>query len=334
MSNMNGIDVSGWQSNDITRQVPADFGFVKATEGLDYVSKSCDPQIQGLIDQGRKFGFYHFISGDDPIQQADYFCKNTEGYFGHGIPVVDWEGAGMRLGGGGARKMLDRILANHGVKPLIYMSLSPAQSSDMSQVAAGDYGLWVAYGGDYDQRHDGYVNVPADSQSGVFPFAIARQYTSQGFLNGQGPLDLNVFYGDGSVWDAYAGGKPSGGGAPQPPKPAAIDEDGIWGGDTTGLAQTVMGTTVDRIVSRQQQVYVSDSTGFDGGWDWSGRTGDIGSALVRAIQLRVGASPDGKMGHETISKMQAHMGTPVDGRFDRGGIGLKTFQSRLNAGTF
>ncbi|MEQ7019580.1 hypothetical protein ABQE38_23200, partial [Enterococcus avium] len=49
------------------------------------------------------------------------------------------------------------------------------------------------------------------------------QYTSNGRLNGwSGRLDLNVFYGDKEVWDAYAGVKsgstPSP--APQPPKPS------------------------------------------------------------------------------------------------------------------
>lgn len=244
MANMNGIDVSGWQAPDITRKVPADFAFAKATEGLDYVSKECDAQIQGQIDQDKAFGFYHFISTDDPVAQANYFLRNTEGYFGHGIPVLDWEAAGMRLGGAGARRFLDTVTAAHGIKPLIYMSLSPAQSNDMHQVVDGDYGLWVAYGGDYSSRHNGYENVPADSESGVWPFAVCRQYTSQGFLNGQGPLDLNVFYGDRSVWDAYAGGKPGGGGAPHPATPAVPAYPlpaGYYYGPKSGPVQSVSG---------------------------------------------------------------------------------------------
>jgi GH25 family lysozyme M1 (1,4-beta-N-acetylmuramidase) len=242
---LNGIDVSGWQSADISRQVPADFVWVKATEGLDYVSKECDQQVQGAIDTGKLFGFYHFISLDNPEQQADYFCRNTEGYFGKGIPTLDWEGAGMGLGGAGAARFIRRVAANNGVTPVTYMSLSPAQSGDMRQVVDTNSGLWVAYGGDYSSRHDGYVNVPQSSESGVWPFAIARQYTSQGFLNGQGPLDLDVFYGDRSVWDAYAGGHASpGGGAPHPTAPSAPSYPlpaGYYYGPKEGPVQSVSG---------------------------------------------------------------------------------------------
>lgn len=221
MATMNGPDVSGYQSPDVTAQVPLDFAFVKATQGNDYVSGNCDPQVQHTIQRGAGFGVYHFTDGKDVASEANWFLQHTQGYRGHGIPIIDFEAGGLKQGGGWLLDLARRIESGWGVKPLIYMSLSVAERGDMAQVAANDNGLWVAYGSDYGDHHDGYSNIPADSQSGQWKFAIARQYTSQGFLNGIGPLDLNVFYGDRSVFDKYVGGSSSGGGvAPTPPTPS------------------------------------------------------------------------------------------------------------------
>lgn len=210
-----GIDVSSYQPANITAIVPGDFAIVKATEGVDYVSSTCVAQMQGAFATGKRAGFYHFISTDDPIRQADFFCAQTAGFFWRAVPFLDWEGPGMALGAPGARAFVDRVRSNMGVLPPIYMSLSPAMQDQYRALV--DAGLWVAYGANYDTPQ-GYEGAPASSSSGVWPFAAMRQFTSAGQLPGySGRLDLDVFYGDGPAWDAYAGGST--------PQPQPLEDD-------------------------------------------------------------------------------------------------------------
>lgn len=309
MGNMNGADVSAFQSPAVTTQVPLDFGFVKATQGTDYVSSACDQQVQGLLNAGKGMGFYHFTDGADANAEADHFVSQTKGYHGKGIPIIDFEGGGIARGGGWLLQLANRVAAGIGVKPIIYMSLSVAERSDMKQVADADYGLWVAYGSEYDDRHDGYVNVPAASESGQWPFAIARQYTSNGWLNGIGKLDLDVFYGDRTVFDAYAGGKPN----PNPPKPAppstAIPAyplpSGYYIGPERGPVKSVSGWHGNADAVRQFQQRLKDR-----GWDIQvdskyGHVGDTAwdqsetGRIIHAYQEQKGLVTDGLGGINT-----------------------------------
>ena len=199
-----GIDVSGYQPSGISTMVPADFVIAKATEGVGYVSSTCVAQLNGALNSGKRAGFYHFISMDDPIVQADFFCRQTAGFFWRGVQFLDWEGAGMGLGASGARTFVDRVRSNMGVLPPIYMSLSPASQAQYKALI--DAGLWVAYGANYTTPQ-GYEGAPASSSSGVFPSALMRQFTSAGRLPGYGGnLDLDVFYGDKALWDHIARG--------------------------------------------------------------------------------------------------------------------------------
>lgn len=54
------------------------------------------------------------------------------------------------------------------------------------------------------------------------------------------------------------------------------------------------------------------------------------SALIRAIQKKVGANPDGWIGTETIKKMQAWLGTVQDGCVSNPSDVVKAFQKWLN----
>ena len=121
---------------------------------------------------------------------------------------------------------------------------------------------------------------------------------------------------------------------PKPSKPATsnkdIEVDGIWGPATTRLAQKVFGTSVDGIVSNQPKTYASKNTGLlSSTFKWENPcTGN--SPVIKAIQKWCGAEQDGRIGPSTIKKMQKKLGTPIDGRFDKGGQGIKAFQRWLN----
>ena len=204
---MRGIDISKWQSGINLSAVNADFVIVKATEGIGYVDKSCDGFFQKALSLGKKLGFYHFARPtNDAVREAEYFYNNCRGYFGKGIPILDWE-SGNTSNVAWAKRWLDRVYQLSGVKPVIYMSESVVNANDWSSVAAADYGLWVAKYRDSNPDYN-YNMANAGSRPRVkwWKFYCMWQWTSSGRLNGyNGNLDCNVFYGDGTTWDAYVG---------------------------------------------------------------------------------------------------------------------------------
>ena len=216
---MNGIDMSMWQRDINLSAVKADFVIVKATEGIGYVDKSCDMLFQKALSLGKKLGFYHFArptANNDPIREADFFYENCKGYFGKAIPILDWE-AENKQNVAYAKAWLDRVYQRSGVKPVIYMSESVVNAYDWSSVANADYGLWVAKYRDNNPDYN-YNMSNAGSRPRVkwWKFYCMWQWTSTGRLNGySGNLDCNVFYGDGTTWDKYAGKS----GTTQPVKP-------------------------------------------------------------------------------------------------------------------
>ena len=203
---MRGIDISKWQSGIDLSAVNADFVIVKATEGIGYVDKSCDGFFQKTLSLGKKLGFYHFARPtNDPVREADFFYNNCRGYFGKGIPILDWE-SGDTSNVAWAKRWLDRVYQLSGVKPVIYMSESVVNANNWSAVAA-DYGLWVAKYRDNNPDYN-YNMANAGSRPKVkwWKFYCMWQWTSTGRLNGYGGyLDCDVFYGDQSTWDAYVG---------------------------------------------------------------------------------------------------------------------------------
>ena len=204
---MNGIDISNWQAGINLSNIAFDFLIARATEGIGCVDKYCDGYIQQAIKLGKPFGFYHFARPtNDPIREADFFYSNCRGYFGKGIPILDWE-SGNTSKVTWAKKWLDRVYQLSGVKPVIYMSESVVNSYDWSSVANADYGLWVAKYRDNNPDYN-YNMSNAGSRPRVkwWKFYCMWQWTSTGRLSGyNGNLDCNVFYGDQSTWDAYAG---------------------------------------------------------------------------------------------------------------------------------
>ncbi|AVJ51161.1 endolysin [Microbacterium phage Pikmin] len=240
---LNGIDVSQWQAADLSG-VPYDFLIARATWGDEahgFVDPWCDRHIQTAIKRGKLFGFYHFMTIHDPIAQARWFVKNCEGYFGHGIPVLDFEeiGSGSERavsthGAAGALKFLNEVHHLTGVRPLIYANASTARS--LKAVADADYGLWIASWG---SNPAGGYRSPAAPDSSPFPFVVIHQYSSRGRLAGYGgDLDLDRAHIDAAAWAKYA--NPSGGTKPNPkPKPEPVKKsvaelakevwDGKWG---------------------------------------------------------------------------------------------------------
>lgn len=220
---LNGIDISGWQPDIDLYKVNVDFCIIKATQGNNYVSAPwCDHHVQQCRKRGTLWGFYHFADGLDPIDEANFFIKNTRNYFGEGIPVLDFEAKAVNKGVLWAKRFLDHVYNETGVRPIIYMSASVTRQYDWSSVAK-DYALWVA----------GYHsnNTVDFSGSGDFDYDIGAwnpagcaiwQFTSHGKIPGYNNfLDLNHAYITPENWKKFA--RPIDKPKPTPtPKPTPI----------------------------------------------------------------------------------------------------------------
>ena len=132
---MQGIDISNYQRGIDLDKVPFDFMICKATEGTGIVHDTCDGFVQKAKALGKKWGFYHFLNGEDPVKQAEFFVSQTKNYFGNGVPALDYEMYGMVHGAAGAKKFLDRVHELTGIRCAVYMSRSVCTEDDWSAVA-------------------------------------------------------------------------------------------------------------------------------------------------------------------------------------------------------
>lgn len=222
------IDVSSWQTGINVTTSGAQIVVAKATEGIGYVNPDCDRVVQDALAAGQGVGVYHFAhTENDARREAQYFIDNTRGYIGKGIvPILDWEPYAP-WDTGWALTWLRTVEAAWGTKPIVYMNQYTENSYDWSAVVAGDYGLWIAaYTLDYTPIY-GFNPPAAQPTLYHWPFAVAWQYTSTGYVNGwSGALDLSVVYGDLNTWYAYAGSGQVSADTPTPaptPQPSTPD---------------------------------------------------------------------------------------------------------------
>lgn len=223
----NMIDVSSWQTGINVTTSGAQIVVAKATEGIGYVNPDCDRVVQDALSAGQGVGVYHFAhTENNAVAEANYFIDNTRGYIGKGInPILDWEPNSL----GDVRwalTWLRTVEAAWDTKPIIYMNQFTENTYDWSSVVAGDYGLWIAaYPLGYTPIY-GFNPPAAQPTLYHWPFAVAWQYTSTGYVGDWGgPLDLSVVYGDLNTWYAYAGsGQVAPTPTPQPtPQPSTPD---------------------------------------------------------------------------------------------------------------
>ncbi|MEG0693340.1 MAG: GH25 family lysozyme [Oscillospiraceae bacterium] len=242
-----GIDVAS---------VPADFVIIKATEGTGYTDPQFHNHVEKAIAAGKRIGLYHFARNDlanTASAEADWFISVVKNFIGKAVLALDWEAPANISDVAYAKAWLDRVYEQTGIRPLIYMSQSPANAYNWADVVAGNYGLWVAnYGPNDGNQHD--ISIKHWGVTAI------HQYTSVGRLPGYGGnLDLNVFNGDGLAWDKYTGGSDP---APTPPKPIPAPESGFKVGDIVQPIRNVSYEGVQLIASVLQHTYpVTQITG-------------------------------------------------------------------------
>src|SRR5699024_7432625 len=144
--------------------------------------------------------------------------------------------------------------------------------------------------------------------------------------NARDLADKNAGYG---VYDSSGKKVASGKSAAKPKAEANVAVDGKWGKDTTRALQKALGTTVDGIISRQPRNGVTQAL-----YGGTVSFGSGGSPMVRALQRKIGAPADGKLGPATVRKLQQYLGTVQDGKLSRPSLVVKELQRKLNSGKF
>lgn len=216
---MNFIDISSHQASinleTVFSQNPLDGVVVKSTQWQDsardsmYVNPYCDKWVQWLIAHNKPWGFYHYLAGRDPTEEAKRFIKHTVNYFNFGVPGADYEGSIVHeYGTYYLRRFLETVYNETGVKPFVYCNLGVIQSdrNGFRQIAEDGYPLWLAQYRFDTTLQVGFLEIPW--QNGSFsPFQriTMHQYAQTGRLNGyDGNLDFDKFYGTIDDWNALA----------------------------------------------------------------------------------------------------------------------------------
>lgn len=197
---MQGIDISSYQAGIDLASVPCDFVIVKATQGATYVNPDCSRAVEQALAAGRLVGVYHYIDGSG-AGEADFFADQISGWVGRVLVCLDWEsGSNARWGDlGYLAAVIDRVREHTGRPPVVYAS---SAAFPWQTCADRDCGAWVAQYADMTQT--GYQDHPWNE--GAYDCLI-RQYSATGRLPGwAGDLDLDIFYGDRTLWDAYVTG--------------------------------------------------------------------------------------------------------------------------------
>lgn len=195
---LNFLDTSNWQGGYNPALTGADAVTVKATEGTNFVDPYCDSIIQQAVSAGMLWGFYHFAGDGDAIEEATHFIQNTINYFGHGIPVLDWEG---NQSVDWVNEFVSEVYSSTHVWPWIYANPWRFNQGGVNPNCA----RWVASYPDVASptwiQAQGWKCPAADGN------VVAWQFCSDGSVNGiAGDVDLDLFYGDKEQWLAYARG--------------------------------------------------------------------------------------------------------------------------------
>jgi GH25 family lysozyme M1 (1,4-beta-N-acetylmuramidase) len=286
---MKGIDISSHNGNinfDEVRNSGVEVVIIKATEGVDFTDDHLEQHYNGANGVIPHIGFYHFMSEKtDPRQQAEDFYNAIKGKNYDVKPCLDIE---VNNYGRSAAEITDRCLEFinrfrelSGQDVMIYTGGYFGRDNLDSRVKC--YGGWIAHYG---------VDSPMETE---FPL-IGHQYSESGSVSGiDGNVDMNNFY-DG----IFLGNANQGFAQPQSINTdnmylqlqhliniqgfGPIAEDGIPGPDTLSHCPLVK----------------------------EGAEGEI----TRWIQIRVGATPDGKFGDETrdaVIGYQYRIGLSADG---------------------
>ncbi len=286
---VSGLDVSGWDGTvdwSATAAKGAAFAYVKATEGIGYVSDTFDQQYGGSATAGLLHGAYHFALPDrsDGATQADYFVAHGGGWANDGKTLpgvldIEYNPYGATCYGLSQSAMVDWVgqfrdeyRAKTGRYPMIYAGLNwwTECTGDYAGFAATDP-LWTAH----------YAATVGTLPAGWSNYTI-WQFAGSGDL----PGDQNVFAGNLADLRSFAAGDPT------------LPGSHSW--------PTVRQGQSGRQVSTVQYLLTAQGASLT----VDGQFGSATAAAVSAFQSAHGLSADGIVGTTT---WQALAGTVQQG---------------------
>lgn len=205
---MRFIDISNWEGGiDLPALLPNVDGIVcKATQGKTFVDPYCDGWVQQCLVARKPWGFYHFAGDNDAAEEADYFITQTMNYFGHGIPILDWEGVYDEYGNlifdqpvSWANTFVRRVHEKTGVWPWIYGNPWRFNQGGVEPNCARYVAEYPAVTSPSFEQAESWECSETDGN------VVAWQFCSDGRVSGyNGNLDCSLFYGTENQWRAYA----------------------------------------------------------------------------------------------------------------------------------
>ena len=254
-----GIDISSHQAGLHIAAIWCDFVIVKVTEGTGYENPFWRAQAEATLAANKRLGLYHFANDEDASEQAQFFLDRAKGYAGRATFWLDWEGDALNLAPSDALVILNRMTAETGSTPGIYLNGEGMESGDWSAVA-GRFPLWYAGGPNYASYGQAYSDPATPTVAYWGGNVLIHQYTEDGRLPGYSKrLDLDRLR-DRSAWDRMIGGgqvtasTPAASAAQASPYTGKWNRsdgqgelvcNGVFGPATIGRLQQVMGTPVD-----------------------------------------------------------------------------------------
>ena len=258
-SHAHGIDISSHQAGLHIAAIWCDFVIVKVSEGTGYENPYWRAQAEATLAANKRLGLYHFANDEDAGEQARFFLDRAKGYAGRATFWLDWEADSLNLAPSDALVILNRMAAETGSTPGIYLNGEGMESGDWSAVA-GRFPLWYAGGPNYASYGQAYSDPAVPTVPYWGGNVLIHQYTEDGYLPGYSKrLDLDRLR-DRAAWDRMIGGGQVTASAPAAPAAQASPYTGKWnksdgqgelvcngvfGPATIGRLQQVMGTPVD-----------------------------------------------------------------------------------------
>ena len=156
-----GIDISHYQGDFLTKVDSSDsvkWVVCKATEGVSVLDDKFQQNWKIARDKNLTKGAYHFyITTEDPIEQANFFCETIGNLAMEDLPpVLDLEQDGYyrkRSKEGLQRDILIWLIAvqnKTGKRPIIYTNYTFAQLY-LKHSSFAEYPLWIAHYTDADK---------------------------------------------------------------------------------------------------------------------------------------------------------------------------------------
>jgi GH25 family lysozyme M1 (1,4-beta-N-acetylmuramidase) len=275
---LQGLDVSAWDGNVDWSTVAtqgAAFAYVKATEGVGYVSSTFSQQYGGSVSAGLLHGAYHFALPDrsDGATQADYFVDHGGGWVSDGWTLpgaldIEYNPYGATCYGLSQSAMVnwvtqfrDEYRARTGRNPVVYAGLN------WWTECTGDFGgfgtsdpLWIAH----------YASTAGTLLNGWNSYTI-WQFAGSGTF----PGDQDVFAGSRTDLQAFATTEQT-----PPPLPS-------WPTVQQGQSSRQV-TTVQYLLNAHGSSLTVD-----------GQFGAATASAVRSFQAAQGLTVDGIVGSDT-----------------------------------